>query len=120
MQPQSPSPSEILFENPSEPSPATNEVLPFLNLEEGWAVLPEAPAGLTDVFPFDGQPVDLSDGALSVTGVWRQSRKFIAGKFEPTSFWAIHNGGGQRIAFEPVGYREHQDAPFYQKPHKPE
>ncbi len=47
--------------------------------------------------------------------VWRVSRQFVpgpggrGGRFEPVGFWSLRNSGGQRIAWEPVGWRPYEE-----------
>lgn len=65
------------------------------------------------VYPYDGQPVWLTpDGVTEYLGVWRVTREFKDGKFQPTAFWAIRNGGGQKLGFEPLGYRRYEEPLF--------
>lgn len=74
--------------------------------------LPPVPLGQTGNYPYDGKPVWLGEvveaGVVEHAAVWRSTRAFSKdkGAWVGTAFWAKHNAGGQRIEFEPLGYRE--------------
>ena len=69
---------------------------------------PEAP-----VYPHNGEPVWLTpDGNVEYLAVWRTTREYRDGRFQPVGFWAIRNGGGTRIPFDPLGYRRFEE-PVY-------
>lgn len=64
-------------------------------------------------FPYNGEPVWLTpDGSTEYLAVWRVTREFREGRFQPIGFWAIRNGGGTRIPFDPLGYRKFEE-PIY-------
>ena len=67
-------------------------------------------------YPYSGQPVWLTpDGLTEFLAVWRVTREFKDGRFQPTAFWAMHNGGGVKIPFEPLGYRKYEEPLFVPK-----
>ena len=67
----------------------------------------------TRKYPFNGEPVWLtSDGETEYLAIWRVTREYRDGRFQPTAFWAVHNGGGVKIDFEPIGYRRYEP-PLY-------
>jgi hypothetical protein len=83
-----------------------------------WLDMPE-PIALRDVqlqtlcYPYSGEPVWLTpDGTTEYIAVWRVTREFKDGRFQPVGFWALRNSGGQRIGFEPLGYRKYEE-PIY-------
>jgi len=73
-----------------------------------WLDLPKPPPiGYHGEFPYDSRPVLLtSDGVDSYEAYWRTTRSYENCRWVRNSFWAKRNCGGQRIAFEPLGYRE--------------
>jgi hypothetical protein len=60
-------------------------------------------------------------GATGEVCIWRVSRQFVAGpggrggRFESTGFWSLRNSGGQRIGWEPVGWRPYQEPAYEPK-----
>lgn len=77
-----------------------------------WSDIPEP----TVHYPFNGQPVWLTpDGETEYLAVWRITREFKEGRFQPTAFWAVRNGGGTKIGFEPIGYRRFEEPLFVPK-----
>jgi hypothetical protein len=67
-------------------------------------------------YPFTGEPVWLTpDGATEYIAVWRVTREYRSGRFQPVGFWAVRNGGGQKIDFEPLGYRRFEEPIFVPK-----
>ena len=78
-----------------------------------WLEMPEAPVGVAGAYPFDGRPVVLTSGQQNAcTAVWRVSREFYNGRFNPVAFWATYNAGGSKVPFEPIGWREYVE-PIY-------
>lgn len=89
------------------------------------ADLPPEPAAPPDWNPMDtarkdGRNVWLTDGnGHTCEAAWRTSRRYSMkkengrwiGKFRPVSYWAVANGGGQRVPFEPKGWRSTTGAP---------
>lgn len=77
-----------------------------------WLDLPPTPIGQAGNYPYDGKPVWLGEvveaGVVEHAAVWRSTRAFnkLKGAWTGVAFWAKHNAGGQRIEFEPLGYRE--------------
>lgn len=64
-------------------------------------------------FPHNGEPVWLTpDGETEYIGVWRVTRQFKDGRFQPVGFWAQHNGGGLKLGIEPIRYRKYEP-PIY-------
>lgn len=65
----------------------------------------------------DGRPLFLTDGKIEVEAVWRISREFvppsdrdlgkpgIVGQWKHVGRWAIYNAGGQKVPWEPTGWR---------------
>ena len=100
-----PEPSGLFDEETGVVSPEKNGV-EWLDIPIDWAVA-------NPVYPYNGEPVWLTpDGDIEYAGVWRTSREFKDGRFQPTGFWAVYNGGGVRINFEPIGYRRYE-APIF-------
>ena len=86
-------------------APATPEI--------EWADIPNFAYPDAPPYPHNGEPVWLTpDGTTEDLAVWRVTRALQNGRFQPTAFWAIHHGGGQRIGFEPLGYRRYEP-PIY-------
>jgi hypothetical protein len=73
-----------------------------------WLDLPHPPAaGYHGEFPYDSRPVLLtSDGVDSHEAYWRTTRAYERGRWVRDSFWAKRNCGGQKVEFEPLGYRD--------------
>lgn len=79
-----------------------------------WLPLPEYQADPRysyelGLYPYSGAPVLLTpDGERSHEAVWRRTRAYdrSLGVWRFTGFWARYNSGGQRLGFEPIGYRE--------------
>ena len=92
-----------LFDEPPKPA---NE----------WLALPAVPASMlpgANGEPYDGVPVWLTpDGEQKFVAIWRHTREFRDGRFQPTAFWAVRNAGGQRIPFEPIGWMKFEE-PMY-------
>lgn len=100
-------PTASLFDEAPAPPPTTTAASSGFE----WLNIPQD-ADVTK-YPFTGEPVWLTpDGAIEYLAVWRVTREFKDGRFQPTAFWAIHNGGGLRITFEPLGYRRYEH-PIY-------
>ena len=73
------------------------------------------------IYPYGGSPVLLTpDGKTFHPAVWRVTRKFdpIAPGWVSTGFWAVRNGGGRKIDFEPIGFRKFEDEPLFARPPK--
>ena len=57
-------------------------------------------------------------GTVGEVCVWRTSRQFVpgeggrGGRFELVGFWSLRNSGGQRIAWEPVGWRPYEEPAY--------
>jgi hypothetical protein len=74
-------------------------------------------------FPDAGQLVVLlpEAGAVGHICVWRVSRQFVAGsdgrggRFEPVGFWSLRNSGGQRIGWDPIGWRPCEEPVYVSK-----
>jgi len=67
---------------------------------------------VSSVFPYDGQPVWLTmNGTTMVPATWRITRAYDAAnvKWVYNAYWARHNAGGQKIDFEPIGYRKMEE-----------
>lgn len=78
---------------------------------EGVLPIPAPNAG----YPFDGRPVLVAaDGRVFTPAVWRNSRCFDqkTGAWSHTGFWALRNGGGTRVPFEPTHYRVWEEEPL--------
>lgn len=74
-----------------------------------WLDMPSEPVG----YPYNGEPVWLTPDAMTeYLATWRVTREFRNGRFTPTAFWVYRNSGGQRIHFEPLGYRRYEE-PIY-------
>ena len=104
-----PEPERGLFDDePAAPAPSIE-----------WKDIPartEQSRYMADVYPFNGEPVWLTpDGATEYLAVWRVTREFRDGRFQPVGFWAVHNGGGVKIDFEPLGYRKYEHPIFVPK-----
>ena len=81
-----------------------------------WLDMPNIALSLPSPYPYDGQPVWLTpDGLTEYLAIWRVTREFRDGRFQPTAFWAVHNGGGVKIPFEPLGYRAYEPPLFVPK-----
>jgi hypothetical protein len=83
-----------------------------------WLDLPEPPKiGETVEFPYNGAAVTLlSPGRdKEVAAVWRSTRAFRDGRWIGTHFWAIRNGGGQCVPFQPAAYRKFEEPMFVPK-----
>jgi hypothetical protein len=55
----------------------------------------------------DGKPIWVTDGNGSfIEAVWRSTRRVapLKGRWVEYGFWAILNGGGQKIPWEPKGW----------------
>ena len=83
------------------------------------------PAEPTDAYPFDGQPVLVTDDGVNyITAVWRRTRHFCAGRFQDTGFWSVYNSGGQRVRLHPgkdykaIGYKPYVEPPLWSPPEK--
>ena len=79
-----------------------------------WTNIPE----VSTKYPFDGQPVFLTeDGVTAHAAVWRTTRGYntLKSNWEVSSFWAVRNGGGAKIAFEPLGYKRFEEPLFVPK-----
>jgi hypothetical protein len=77
-------------------------------IPKDWAPLPEVGPD----FPYDGQPVWLTaNGVDAHPATWRTTRAYdaINVKWVHEAYWARHNAGGQRIEFEPLGYKKMED-----------
>lgn len=77
-------------------------------IPKGWEVFPKDRLG----YPFDGQPVYLTaTGKDAHPAAWRTTRAYdaINCRWVHESYWARHNAGGQRIEFEPIGYKKMED-----------
>ncbi len=75
---------------------------------DGWLDLPKAID--PDRFPFNGAPILLrSVDGDTAEAVFRFTRRFVVGRWEPAGFWAKRNAGGARLGFEPVAYRKIED-----------
>ena len=77
-------------------------------IPNGWEALPQVGPD----FPYDGQPVWLtSTGKDAHPATWRTTRAYdaINVKWVHEAYWARHNAGGQRIDFEPLGYKKMED-----------
>lgn len=80
----------------------------------GWLELPEPEVfiGQQLAYPYDGQPVWLTpDGVEAHPATWRHTRAYdaINVKWVYNAYWARHNAGGQKIDFEPLGYKKMED-----------
>ena len=63
----------------------------------------------------DGRPIWLTDGnGKTVEAVWRHSKQFtlradatgrLVSRWYTHNFWAINNAGGQKVPWEPKGWR---------------
>ena len=83
-----------------------------------WLDLPAPPKiGEAVDFPYNGVAVTLlSPGRdKEVAGVWRSTRAFRDGRWVATNFWAIRNGGGQCVPFEPAAYKKFEEPMFVPK-----
>jgi hypothetical protein len=89
---------------PAGPQPAS-ERLKRKTVELEWYPM--------DAAPQDGKPVWLKSGdstPIFQEALWRHTRAINrqTGRWEPTGFWAIRNGGGARVPFDPIGWRQIQ------------
>ncbi|MDE2107336.1 MAG: hypothetical protein KGL39_59620 [Patescibacteria group bacterium] len=101
-----PEPEAGLFDD--EPAPPTIEASKI-----EWLDIPIVVMDDKHLYPLNGQPVWLTpDGTTEYLAVWRTTRELRNGRFQPVGFWAVHNGGGVKIDFEPLGYRRY-DPPVY-------
>jgi hypothetical protein len=82
-----------------------------------WLEIPSAPdhaAGFPE-YPYTGAPVVLQtpDGE-GVEAVWRCTRGFdtVQTKWVYSAYWAKRNSGGQKIEFEPIGYKVFVEPPL--------
>jgi hypothetical protein len=81
-----------------------------------WLEIPILAHGASAFHPFTGEPVWLTpDGTTEYLAVWRVTREYRDGRFQPVGFWAVRNGGGQRVPFEPIGYRRYEEPIFVPK-----
>jgi hypothetical protein len=83
-----------------------------------WLDLPEPPKiGETVDYPYNGVAVTLlSPGRdKEVAAVWRSTRAFRDGRWIGTHFWAIRNGGGQCVPFQPAAYKKFEEPMFIPK-----
>lgn len=109
------------FKNPQGVQVKTPELSLFGEAETPkieWLDFPSIPddGRMYPSIPYNGQPVWLTpDGSTEYLAVWRVTREFKDGRFQPTSFWAMHNGGGVKIPFEPLGYRKYEEPLFVPK-----
>ena len=109
-------PQDVKFKTPDAASSLFGEepaaVAPVETPKIEWLDIPEP----TAFYPFNGQPVWLTpDGETEYLAVWRVTREFKDGRFQPTAFWAVRNGGGTKIEFEPIGYRRFEEPLFVPK-----
>jgi hypothetical protein len=78
-----------------------------------WLELPSAPLPIEPAsYPYDGQAVWLTpNGKDMMKGVWRVTRSYNPLKVQWVyeAYWAQHNAGGQRLGFDPVGYKKSED-----------
>jgi len=77
-------------------------------IPRGWEPIPEISAH----YPHDAQPVYLtSTGKDAHPAAWRTTRAYdaINCRWVYDAYWARHNSGGQRIDFEPIGYKKMDD-----------
>ena len=57
-------------------------------------------------------------GTVGEVCVWRVSRQFVpgvggrGGGFKPIGFWSLRNSGGQRIGWEPIGWRAYEEPAY--------
>lgn len=111
-----PEPLGSLFGDEHTAAEVPNVVYKTPELE--WETMPVfARVDNPGAYPFSGEPVWLTpDGDTEYLGVWRVTREFKDGRFQPVGFWAQHNGGGLRLNIEPIGYRRYEP-PVY-KPAK--
>ena len=104
-----PEPETGLFDDEPAPIAASTPKIEWLDV----------PRGVLDdkwLYPLNGQPVWLTpDGVTEYLAVWRTTREFRDGRFQPVGFWAVHNGGGVKIGFEPLGYRKYEEPVFVPK-----
>jgi hypothetical protein len=74
--------------------------------ESEWLQIPQYKF---ETYPFDGTPVyATSDGQDCHEAVWRTTRSFDTKicTWKSVGFWSLRNAGGQKLGFEPRGYRE--------------
>lgn len=82
---------------------------------DGWRPMDE----LVDV---EGPVVLTADRKTGQIAKWRLSREFVSGPggrgggFQKVGFWAAGLSGGQRIPWEPVGWRPYEEERPYAPP----
>jgi hypothetical protein len=85
------------------------------DMQRAPSILP-IPEPATSGYPFDGRPVLVAADMSSqfVESVWRTSRSFDmkTGSWKHTGFWALRNGGGAKVPFEPTLYRAFVEPPL--------
>ncbi len=91
---------------------------PEVEPKSEWLDLPAPPKiGEPLLYPYNGVPVTLlSPGRdKEVAAFWRATRAFCKDRWVATHFWALRNGGGRCVPFEPAAYKKFEEVMFVPK-----